>query len=186
MTITLYGIPNCDTVKKARAWLDAKGIAYTFHDYKKAGADPAKIAAWIAAAGRDRIVNRAGTTFRKLSAEDQAALDIALERLAHQPRMQAIMAAADFAQTAPQPVLFSSTEASWKLASLASLYGLKPIFKSDKLLNISQLHASKKCTLLFLSKGQAVDTTQVWLQKHRAELVWEEGDRRLYRIVIGE
>lgn len=74
MTITLYGIPNCDTVKKARAWLDAKGIAYTFHDYKKAGADPAKIAAWIAAAGRDRIVNRAGTTFRKLSAEDQAAL----------------------------------------------------------------------------------------------------------------
>lgn len=74
MTITLYGIPNCDTVKKARAWLDAKGIAYTFHDYKKAGADPARIAEWIAAAGRDKVVNRAGTTFRKLSSEDQAAL----------------------------------------------------------------------------------------------------------------
>ena len=74
MTITLYGIPNCDTVKKARAWLDAKWIAYTFHDYKKAGADPARIAGWIAAAGLGKVVNRAGTTFRKLSAEDQAAL----------------------------------------------------------------------------------------------------------------
>ena len=74
MTITLYGIPNCDTVKKARTWLDAKGIAYTFHDYKKAGADPARIAGWIAAAGLDKVVNRAGTTFRKLSPEEQAAL----------------------------------------------------------------------------------------------------------------
>ncbi|KUR72437.1 ArsC family transcriptional regulator [Novosphingobium fuchskuhlense] len=74
MTITVYGIPNCDTVKKARAWLDAKGITYAFHDYKKAGADPARIADWIAAAGRDKVVNRAGTTFRKLSPEDQAAL----------------------------------------------------------------------------------------------------------------
>jgi Spx/MgsR family transcriptional regulator len=74
MTITLYGIPNCDTVRKARAWLDARGIAYTFHDYKKQGADPAKIAAWIAVAGRDKVVNRAGTTFRKLSETDQALL----------------------------------------------------------------------------------------------------------------
>jgi arsenate reductase len=74
MTITLYGIPNCDTVKKARTWLEAKGIAYTFHDYKKQGADPARVAGWIAAAGLDKVVNRAGTSFRKLSAEDQAAL----------------------------------------------------------------------------------------------------------------
>jgi len=74
MTITLYGIPNCDTVKKARTWLEAKGITYTFHDYKKQGADPARIAGWIAAAGLEKVVNRAGTTFRKLSAEDQAAL----------------------------------------------------------------------------------------------------------------
>lgn len=74
MTITLYGIPNCDTMKKARTWLEAKGIAYTFHDYKKQGADPARLAGWITAAGLERIVNRAGTTFRKLSAEDQAAL----------------------------------------------------------------------------------------------------------------
>ena len=74
MTITVYGIPNCDTVKKARAWLDAKGIAYTFHDYKKQGADEARLAEWIAAAGLDKVVNRAGTTFRKLSEADQAAL----------------------------------------------------------------------------------------------------------------
>lgn len=74
MSLTLYGIPNCDTVKKARTWLEARGAAYAFHDYKKAGADPERIARWIAAAGLDRIVNRAGTTFRKLDDETRAAL----------------------------------------------------------------------------------------------------------------
>lgn len=69
--IHLYGIPNCDTVKKARVWLDKQGKAYTFHDYKKEGADPAKLAAWIAAAGLDAVVNRKGTTFRALSDEDK-------------------------------------------------------------------------------------------------------------------
>jgi Spx/MgsR family transcriptional regulator len=70
--IHLYGIPNCDTVKKARIWLDAAGKAYTFHDYKKEGADPERIAGWIAAAGLDVVVNRRGTTFRALSDEDKA------------------------------------------------------------------------------------------------------------------
>ncbi|WDA41895.1 Spx/MgsR family RNA polymerase-binding regulatory protein [Erythrobacter sp. BLCC-B19] len=70
--IHLYGIPNCDTVKKARAWLDGQGKAYTFHDYKKEGADPEKIAGWIAAAGLDLVVNRKGTTFRALSDDDKA------------------------------------------------------------------------------------------------------------------
>jgi len=70
--IHLYGIPNCETVKKARTWLDQKGRAYTFHDYKKEGADPAKIAAWIAAAGLDAVVNRKGTTFRALPDADKA------------------------------------------------------------------------------------------------------------------
>jgi len=70
--ITLYGIPNCDTVKKARAWLESQGKAYTFHDYKKAGADPDRIAGWIAAAGLDVVVNRKGTSFRALSVEDKA------------------------------------------------------------------------------------------------------------------
>ena len=73
MTVTLYGIPNCDTVKKARTWLDGQGIAYTFHDYKKAGADPVRVAGWIAAAGLDKVVNRAGTTFRKLTEDEKAA-----------------------------------------------------------------------------------------------------------------
>lgn len=72
MTIHLYGIPNCDTVKKARTWLEAAGKAYTFHDYKKEGADPEKIAGWIAAAGLDLVVNRKGTTFRALSDADKA------------------------------------------------------------------------------------------------------------------
>lgn len=72
MTIHLYGIPNCDTVKKARTWLEAAGRDYTFHDYKKEGADPERIADWIAAAGLDLVVNRKGTTFRALSDEDKA------------------------------------------------------------------------------------------------------------------
>ncbi len=70
--IHLYGIPNCDTVKKSRVWLDQQGKAYTFHDYKKEGADPDRIAGWIAAAGLDVVVNRKGTTFRALSDADKA------------------------------------------------------------------------------------------------------------------
>ena len=75
MTIHLYGIPNCDTVKKARTWLDGRGIGYTFHDYKKEGADAGKVAAWIAAAGADKVLNRRGTTFRKLSDSERAQAD---------------------------------------------------------------------------------------------------------------
>jgi Spx/MgsR family transcriptional regulator len=70
--IHLYGIPNCDTVKKARVWLEAQGRATTFHDYKKEGPDPERIAGWIAAAGLDVVVNRKGTTFRALSEGDKA------------------------------------------------------------------------------------------------------------------
>jgi arsenate reductase (glutaredoxin) len=77
LSITLYGIPNCDTVKKARVWLDGKGIAYTFHDYKKQGADPAKIASWIDQAGWEKVLNRAGTTFKKLPDADKEGLDAA-------------------------------------------------------------------------------------------------------------
>lgn len=75
MNITLYGIPNCDTVKKARMWLDARGIVFSFHDYKKAGADAKKLAAWCAAKGWETILNRAGTTFKKLPEADRADLD---------------------------------------------------------------------------------------------------------------
>lgn len=75
MSITLYGIPNCDTVKKARTWLDAHGIAYAFHDYKKSGADKARLAGWCDALGWETVLNRAGTTFRKLPDADKSGLD---------------------------------------------------------------------------------------------------------------
>lgn len=75
VSITLYGIPNCDTVKKARVWLDSKDIAYAFHDYKKAGADAGKLSAWCKAKGWETILNRAGTTFKKLPDADKAGLD---------------------------------------------------------------------------------------------------------------
>jgi arsenate reductase len=71
--ITLYGIPNCDTVKKARAWLTAQGAAHTFHDFKKQGVPPDRLDAWLAAAGNERLVNRKGTTWRGLDAATQAA-----------------------------------------------------------------------------------------------------------------
>ncbi len=72
MTIHLYGIPNCDTVKKSRNWLDAQALEYTFHDYKKEGADPAKLEAWIAAKGLDTVLNKRGTTYRKLTDDEKA------------------------------------------------------------------------------------------------------------------
>lgn len=74
-SIHFYGIPNCDTVKKARKWLDARGVDYVFHDYKKEGADPARLREWIAAAGVDRVLNRRGTTYRKLSDAQKADID---------------------------------------------------------------------------------------------------------------
>lgn len=73
--IQFFGIPNCDTVKKARKWLEAKGIEYSFHDYKKEGADPAKLAEWVDAKGVDVVLNRRGTTFRQLSDADKADID---------------------------------------------------------------------------------------------------------------
>ena len=73
--IEFYGIPNCDTVKKARTWLEANGIEYAFHDYKKEGADPAKLADWSDAVGWEALLNRRGTTFRALSEADKADID---------------------------------------------------------------------------------------------------------------
>lgn len=75
VSVVLYGIPNCDTVKKARAWLDARGVAYVFHDYKKAGIDRARLEGWAAAAGWEALLNRSGTTFRALPEADKAGLD---------------------------------------------------------------------------------------------------------------
>ncbi len=75
MTATLYGIRNCDTVKKARAWLDSAGVAYAFHDYKTAGVDEGKLQKWVDRLGWETLLNRAGTTFRKLPEADKQDLD---------------------------------------------------------------------------------------------------------------
>jgi Spx/MgsR family transcriptional regulator len=66
MKTQLYGIPNCDTMKKARAWLESQRIEYEFHDYKKSGIERAKLEAWIEAVGWEVLLNRVGTTFKKL------------------------------------------------------------------------------------------------------------------------
>lgn len=75
MTIIMYGIRNCDTIKKARGWLEGRGIAYVFHDYKAAGVDPAALDRWIALLGWEALLNRSGTTFRKLPDADREGID---------------------------------------------------------------------------------------------------------------
>ena len=89
MPVTLYGIKNCDTMKKARAWLDAKGVAYAFHDYKAEGIDRARLETWAGGVGWETLLNRAGTTFRKLPDADKAGLDEgrALALMLDQPSM---------------------------------------------------------------------------------------------------
>lgn len=75
MAITLYGIKNCDTMKKARSWLDSHKVSYGFHDYKTQGIDRAHLEKWCKAVGWETLLNRAGTTFRKLSDKDKANID---------------------------------------------------------------------------------------------------------------
>jgi arsenate reductase (glutaredoxin) len=72
--VTIYGIKNCDTMKKARAWLDEHGVAYTFHDYKAAGIDRGRLEGWTREMGWETLLNRAGTTFRKLPEADREGL----------------------------------------------------------------------------------------------------------------
>ncbi len=73
-SITLYGIPNCDTVKKARAWLAEQQVEVLFHDFKKQGVPEARLDHWLATAGWEKLLNRQGTTWRKLDAATQAAV----------------------------------------------------------------------------------------------------------------
>jgi Spx/MgsR family transcriptional regulator len=85
MTFTIYGIRNCDTMKKARVWLEAAGIPHVFHDYRVSGVDEAALRRWCAALGWETVLNRAGTTFRKLPEADRQGLD--------EPRAIALMLA---------------------------------------------------------------------------------------------
>jgi len=89
MAITIYGIKNCDTMKKARTWLDQRGVEYAFHDYKLSGIDRAHLEAWIDRAGWEIVLNRAGTTFKKLDEADRQNIDRekAIELMLAQPSM---------------------------------------------------------------------------------------------------
>jgi arsenate reductase (glutaredoxin) len=88
-SITIYGIKNCDTMKKARAWLDKHGVAYAFHDYKTAGIDRDRLERWSKKVGWETLLNRSGTTFRKLPDQDKNGLDAkkALALMLAQPSM---------------------------------------------------------------------------------------------------
>jgi arsenate reductase (glutaredoxin) len=87
--VTIYGIKNCDTMKKARAWLDQHGVAYTFHDYKSAGIERGALEAWARAVGWETLLNRAGRTFRALPTQDQQGIGEkkAIALMAAQPSM---------------------------------------------------------------------------------------------------
>ncbi|NAW59399.1 MULTISPECIES: ArsC family reductase [unclassified Vibrio] len=89
MTITMYGIPNCDTIKKAKKWLEAEGIDYQFHDYRKQGVDPAMVTTFCDALGWENVVNKRGTTYRQLPQEQKDSLDAtsAIELLVAHPAM---------------------------------------------------------------------------------------------------
>jgi arsenate reductase len=89
MSTTIYGIKNCDTMKKARAFLDKAGVAYTFHDYKTAGIDKAHLERWSKEVGWETLLNRAGTTFRKLPDRDKDGLTAAkaMKLMIEQPSM---------------------------------------------------------------------------------------------------
>jgi arsenate reductase len=87
--VTIYGIKNCDTMKKARAWLDAHGVAYGFHDYKAVGVERDRLEGWAREVGWESLLNRAGTTFRKLPEKDREAITerTAIALMLEQPSM---------------------------------------------------------------------------------------------------
>jgi arsenate reductase (glutaredoxin) len=89
MPITIYGIKNCDTMKKARAWLDRRGVDYSFHDYKASGIERERLEGWCKKVGWEMLLNRNGTTFRQLADKDKTGIDAkkALALMLAQPSM---------------------------------------------------------------------------------------------------
>ena len=77
MLVTIYGIPNCDTMKRARAWLDGHGVAYAFHDYRASGLEPETLDKWVERLGWEVLLNKASTSFRALSEKDRQGIDAA-------------------------------------------------------------------------------------------------------------
>ncbi len=115
MTVTMYGIPNCDTIKKARTWLDGAGVAFAFHDYKKAGVDAATLDGWIDAVGWEVLLNRAGTTFRKLPEAERQGVD--------RERAKALMLAQPSMIKRPVLVHDGGVEVGFKPERYAALFG---------------------------------------------------------------
>ena len=89
MVYVLHGLSNCDTVKKARVWLEQHGVAYAFHDYKKAGIERERLESWVAEHGWETVLNRAGTTFRALPDAEKSGIDAAkaIDLMLAQPSM---------------------------------------------------------------------------------------------------
>ncbi|HEY6132693.1 MAG TPA: ArsC family reductase [Rubrivivax sp.] len=115
---TLYGVPNCDTVKRARQWLTANGVEYRFHDFKHQGVPAAPLARWLASAGRDRLVNRQGTTWRKLDEAVRARVvdDASATRLMQD---QPSVIKRPVVEWADGRLTVGFDEAAWRLASKA-------------------------------------------------------------------
>jgi arsenate reductase len=113
---TMYGIKNCDTIKKARTWLEDRGIAYTFHDYKAEGIDEARLRRWCAEKGWEVLLNRAGTTFRNLPDADRVGLDLdkAVALMQRQPSMikRPVVEAGDSLLVGFKPDAFAAAFAS--------------------------------------------------------------------------
>jgi arsenate reductase len=109
---TLYGIRNCDTMKKAWTWLDQKGVAYDFHDYKKQGIDRATLEGWVDRLGWETLLNRSGTTFRKLPEADRTGLDRdkAIALMLAQPSMikRPVLAAGGQLQAGFKPEIYGT------------------------------------------------------------------------------
>ena len=114
MTVIIYGIANCDTMKKARAWLAAQGVAYDFHDYKKAGVDRDVLARAVDTLGWETVLNRQGTTFRKLPEEERSDLDTA--------RAIALMIAHPSAIKRPMLVHGETVEVGFSPARYAAIF----------------------------------------------------------------
>lgn len=98
--LTIYGIKNCDTMKKAFAWLDEHGIAYVFHDYKKSGIDAGTLTSWERNLGWEALLNRRGTTWRKFDAETQAGID----------RGRALQLMQEYPSLIKRPIVTTGTE----------------------------------------------------------------------------
>ena len=115
--ITLYGIKNCDTMKKARVWLDAEGFAHAFHDYKASGIDRVSLERWVAEHGWEIVLNRAGTTFRALPDGDKQGLDAgkAIALMLAQPAMikRPVLDLGDRTLVGFKPEIYAAALSSW-------------------------------------------------------------------------